>query len=67
MFTGIVEEMGTLKAIRKGPPTVPCWRSKPKLFLEDIHLGDSIAVNGVCPHRHPTPPPASPPTSCMRP
>ena len=47
MFTGIVEEMGTLKAIRKGPHSA-VMEIQAKVVLEDIHLGDSIAVNGVC-------------------
>ena len=47
MFTGIVEVMGTLKAIRKGPLSA-VLEIQAKVVLEDIHLGDSIAVNGVC-------------------
>ncbi len=47
MFTGIVEEMGTLKSIRKGPHSA-VLEIQAKVVLEDIHLGDSIAVNGVC-------------------
>ncbi len=47
MFTGIVEELGTVKRITRGNDkqriTLSC-----KKILEDIHLGDSIAVNGVC-------------------
>ena len=47
MFTGIVEEVGTLKAIRKGTHSA-VLEIQAKVVLEDIHLGDSIAVNGVC-------------------
>ncbi len=47
MFTGIVEELGSVKRItRSGDKqriTISCQK-----ILEDIHLGDSIAVNGVC-------------------
>ncbi|MCL2522474.1 MAG: riboflavin synthase [Erysipelotrichales bacterium] len=47
MFTGIIEEIGTVKLIKKGAKslalTVDCCK-----VLEDIKLGDSIAVNGVC-------------------
>ena len=46
MFTGIVEEVGTLKAIRKGAHSA-VLEIQAKVVLEDIHLGDSIAVNGV--------------------
>ncbi len=47
MFTGIVEELGTVARIVRGSShqriSINC-----KKILEDIHLGDSIAVNGVC-------------------
>ncbi|MDO4941334.1 MAG: riboflavin synthase [Lachnospiraceae bacterium] len=43
MFTGIVEEIGTIKARKLGGLEVCA-----KKVLEDVHLGDSIAVNGVC-------------------
>ena len=42
MFTGIVEETGTV--LKSGNPLV----IKAKKILEDVHLGDSIAVNGIC-------------------
>lgn len=42
MFTGIVEETGTV--LKSGNPLV----IKAKNILEDVHLGDSIAVNGIC-------------------
>lgn len=42
MFTGIVEEIGTV--LKSGNPLV----IKAKKILEDVHLGDSIAVNGIC-------------------
>lgn len=42
MFTGIVEEVGTIAAA--GPRT----RIQCRLVLEDIKEGASIAVNGVC-------------------
>ncbi len=42
MFTGIIEEIGTI--IQPGSPLkVSCSK-----ILEDIHIGDSIAVNGAC-------------------
>ena len=47
MFTGIVEELGKVQRIirssREQRIIISC-----KTILEDIHLGDSIAVNGVC-------------------
>lgn len=47
MFTGIVEEMGTVRAITKGSHSA-VLEIQAERVLEDIHLGDSIAVNGVC-------------------
>ncbi|MBR5534396.1 MAG: riboflavin synthase [Ruminiclostridium sp.] len=47
MFTGIVEEMGTIRSIRKGSSSAILEIQAGKV-LEDIHIGDSIAVNGVC-------------------
>ena len=47
MFTGIIEEVGTVKAIQRGSASSFIKIQADKIF-EDIHLGDSIAVNGVC-------------------
>lgn len=47
MFTGIVEEMGTVKEINRGSDSVDLAINC-KTVLEDTKLGDSIAVNGVC-------------------
>lgn len=47
MFTGLVEELGKVKAIEKGARSVRITISAKKV-LEDVKLGDSIAVNGVC-------------------
>lgn len=43
MFTGIVEEIGYLVECRQGS-----LRFRAQKVLEDVHLGDSIAVNGIC-------------------
>ena len=47
MFTGIVEEMGTVKSISKGAKESTLCISCKKV-LEDVKIGDSIAVNGIC-------------------
>ena len=47
MFTGIIEEVGVIKSIRMGAQTAVITIEAEKV-LEDIHLGDSIAMNGVC-------------------
>lgn len=47
MFTGIIEELGTVKSITrsgdKGSIAISC-----KTILSDVHIGDSISVCGVC-------------------
>ena len=47
MFTGIVEEIGSISAVKRGKNamqlSIHC-----KTVLTDVHIGDSIAVNGVC-------------------
>ena len=47
MFTGIIEEVGTVKgfAINGSSGRI---KIKAKKVLEGTKLGDSIAVNGVC-------------------
>lgn len=47
MFTGIVEEIGTIKGMAKGRHSAILTIAAKKV-LEDAHVGDSIAVNGVC-------------------
>lgn len=47
MFTGIIEEVGVIDSIKKGTRSSKLWISGEKIF-EDLKLGDSIAVNGVC-------------------
>ena len=47
MFTGIVEEMGTLRGIRRGAHSAELDIQAQKI-LGDLKIGDSVAVNGVC-------------------
>ena len=47
MFTGIIEEVGVIKSIRMGAKSAVITIQADKV-MEDIHLGDSIAMNGVC-------------------
>ena len=47
MFTGIVEETGAVCSIKKGAVSA-ALTVKARRILSDIHVGDSIAVNGVC-------------------
>ena len=43
MFTGIVEEVGTVKAVEEGGLVIGASE-----VLSDVKVGDSIAVNGAC-------------------
>ncbi|MDO5096202.1 MAG: riboflavin synthase [Peptostreptococcaceae bacterium] len=47
MFTGIIEEIGVIRSIRKNTHSAVIRIGADKI-LSDIHLGDSIAVNGIC-------------------
>ena len=47
MFTGIVEEIGTIEEVKRGQHSA-VLKIRAEKVLEDGHLGDSIAVNGVC-------------------
>jgi len=47
MFTGIIEEIGTLSRIERAAGSCHLTIAATKV-LDDCKLGDSIAVNGVC-------------------
>lgn len=47
MFTGIVEEVGAIKNIKRGQHSA-ALTIQAKTVLEETRIGDSIAVNGIC-------------------
>jgi riboflavin synthase len=47
VFTGIVEEVGTV-SVREDQTDAARLHIRARKVLEDVALGDSIAVNGVC-------------------
>ncbi len=47
MFTGIVEEIGRIKAIRRGVKSITL-EIEASLVMQSTLVGDSIATNGVC-------------------
>src|SRR4051794_34218841 len=47
MFTGIIEEIGKVVKIQRSANSY-VLTIEAKKILQDVHLGDSIAVNGVC-------------------
>ncbi|MGI6451988.1 MAG: riboflavin synthase [Syntrophomonadaceae bacterium] len=47
MFTGIIEEIGTINHIKPGSKSIQI-NIKAQKVLSDLVIGDSVAVNGVC-------------------
>ena len=47
MFTGIIEEIGSITAVKSSKDAI-VFTIGVKKITDDISLGDSIAVNGVC-------------------
>ena len=47
MFTGIVEEVGTIEAVKRGSAS-SVLRIAASVVMEDLRLGDSVSVDGVC-------------------
>jgi riboflavin synthase len=47
MFTGIIEEIGTISNIKQTSESIVLAIQARKI-LNDVQLGDSISVNGVC-------------------
>lgn len=47
MFTGIVEEVGTILKIERGVSSA-VLHIKAHTVMQDLNIGDSVAVNGVC-------------------
>lgn len=47
MFTGLIEEMGVLRSVQRRGEAMILSIAAAKV-LEDVKMGDSISVNGVC-------------------
>ncbi|NCO37316.1 MAG: riboflavin synthase [Armatimonadetes bacterium CG_4_10_14_0_8_um_filter_66_14] len=47
MFTGIIEQIGSIRSIARSGDSAELSVAAPAL-LDDLHLGDSVAVNGAC-------------------
>ena len=48
MFTGIIEAVGTIKAININAQGARLVIATNRLDMSDVKLGDSIATNGIC-------------------
>ncbi|GAF65380.1 riboflavin synthase subunit alpha [Bacillus sp. TS-2] len=47
MFTGIIEEKGKIEALQRNGNAMVMTIKASKVIV-DVHLGDSISINGVC-------------------
>lgn len=47
MFTGLIEDVGTVRSLRRNSNSARLEIST-QIPLEEVKLGDSIAVNGIC-------------------
>lgn len=47
MFTGIIEEVGQVKALKRGANSIILTVGA-LTIMDDLKLGDSVATNGVC-------------------
>lgn len=48
MFTGIIEDIGTIQSLQPSGDDIRLTIKTNKLDMSDVALGDSIANNGVC-------------------
>ncbi|TRM11594.1 riboflavin synthase [Lentibacillus cibarius] len=48
MFTGIVEEIGRIRQLEEVSKTAVRLTIEAAVVLDDVQIGDSIAVNGIC-------------------
>ena len=47
MFTGIVEEIGTIQSVKRSQSSLT-FEIAGSVIFDDLKIGDSVAVNGVC-------------------
>lgn len=48
MFTGLVEALGTVRALGNDTYQINCVSADNDVILHDLAIGDSVAVDGVC-------------------
>lgn len=48
MFTGLIQALGTLQPLQPDRLQVTCVSGATQQILEDLTIGDSVAVDGVC-------------------
>ena len=47
MFTGIIEEIGTIQSVKRSQSSLTLEIAGSVIF-DDLKIGDSVAVNGIC-------------------
>jgi len=48
VFTGLIQALGTLEALEGGRSRIRCVSGDLPSILQDLAIGDSVAVDGVC-------------------
>lgn len=48
MFTGLVQGLGTLRSLGVDKLSITCLPDTSGLILQDLAIGDSVSVDGVC-------------------
>lgn len=48
MFTGLIQTLGTLAPLAENQLQIICGGAAGQLLLQDMAIGDSVAVDGVC-------------------
>ncbi|PSB32667.1 riboflavin synthase [Stenomitos frigidus] len=48
MFTGLVQGLGTLQSLGVDKLRITCLPAVSGLIMQDLEIGDSVAVDGVC-------------------
>ena len=48
MFTGLIQSLGTLALPQRDRVQITCLRESASAILQDLNIGDSVAVDGIC-------------------
>ncbi|MBE9128985.1 MULTISPECIES: riboflavin synthase [unclassified Coleofasciculus] len=48
MFTGLIQALGTLQPIGSDRFQISCHSGDSQIILQDLAIGDSVAVDGIC-------------------
>ncbi len=48
MFTGLIQALGTIEPMGEGYLQISCLNDHVNLIFQDLAIGDSVAVDGIC-------------------